>query len=108
MASCDTVQRPDTLDAFPGELKGRPVWVGWRYETRKGDTRPTKVPYRVHDTQRKADSTDPETWAPFDLAHARAACFDGIGFCTEGDVTCIDFDECLNAETGVIDPEVLA
>lgn len=105
-AFLQTSQAAD-LRSFPDDLKTRRVWVGWRYETRDNSPKSTKVPYRAHDTQTKADCTDPTTWAPFELAQARKACFDGIGFCTEGDVTGIDFDDCID-EAGQIDPQVWA
>jgi primase-polymerase (primpol)-like protein len=100
-------QTPEAFGTFPAELKARNIWVGWRYEAPKGNAKRTKVPYRVREPQRKASPTDPSTWAPFELAEARVACFDGLSFCTEGDVAGIDFDDCID-EAGQIDPEVWA
>ena len=47
---------------IPQELKDRPQWVLWRYETRDG--KPTKVPYSAT-TGRRAAVDTPATWATF-------------------------------------------
>jgi len=80
-------------------------WVCWRYEERNGE--PTKVPYYPLGTKR-ADTTNPTTWAKF--TDAVAACrkhgYDGIGFVfTKDDPFCgIDLDGCRDPETGEIEP----
>ena len=56
------------IQNIPHELKRRPQWVLWRYETRDG--KPTKVPYNAR-TGYRADSTDPATWCSFDEAGDR-------------------------------------
>jgi len=86
-------------------LGGRPIWVGWRQETRAG--RLTKVPYDPR-TGRRAASDDPGTWATRDeadwwTAKERA---DGIGlmFCPVdgGAFLCgIDLDSCRDLDTDI-------
>src|SRR5215211_5640163 len=79
-------------------------WVCWRYEERDG--KPTKVPIGPL-TRKKADSTNPETWA--DYSEAVKACkehgYGGIGFVfTPDDDLCgVDLDGCLDPETGEIE-----
>ena len=66
--------------AIPLELRERPQWVCWKREERDG--KGTKVPYRA-DGVGRASSTDPATWASFELALAAAETLpaaDGIGY----------------------------
>lgn len=87
------------VENIPAELKERPQWVAWRYESRDG--RWTKVPYDVRSGKR-AEVDDPATWAGFDeaIAAARANKHDGVGFVfSADDPYCgIDLDRCLDAE----------
>lgn len=83
---------------FPQELLTHDQWVVWRFETRPGQDKPTKVLYNPA-TGTRADSTAPTTWAPFD--HACAAfnrgSWAGMGFVvTEDDpYVGIDIDHCI-------------
>ena len=83
---------------FPKELQARSQWVMWKYEQRKGEKKPTKVPYDAK-TGARAKSETPSTWVAFD-----AACkafdgggYDGVGFVvTADDPYCgIDLDGCI-------------
>jgi putative DNA primase/helicase len=84
------------VEAVPPELRARRQWVVWRYERRDG--KPTKVPYNPTTGQR-ASSTDPQTWADYDLAAgmARQPGVDGVGFVfAAGDPYCgLDLDRCI-------------
>ncbi len=72
------VGRRGDYETVPGELRQRRQWVLWRYEEREGKL--TKVPYRAGDPDRRASSTDPATWSPFEQAVGAASRADGIGF----------------------------
>jgi hypothetical protein len=80
-------------------------WVCWRSEERDG--KPTKVPYGPL-TGRRADSTDPQTWAGYQ--EAVSACkehgYGGIGFVftPEDDLCGVDLDGCLDPQTGEMEP----
>src|SRR5215217_3600027 len=80
-------------------------WVCWRLEERNG--KPTKVPYSPL-TGKKADSTDPETWADYKEAASayKEHGYDGIGFVfTKKDDLCgVDLDHCIDQETGEVEP----
>lgn len=82
----------------PQELQDLDQWVTWKYETRPGQDKPTKVPYNPKTGQR-ADTTDPATWGT--LADACAAYvrggYEGTGFVvTEDDAYCgVDIDDCI-------------
>lgn len=117
---------------IPGELKHLDQWVVWRLQSRPGNPKPTKVPYQAKpgNSWYKAASTNPETWTAFDQAtrcydahrrtperlgrdhEAEEASFylDGIGFVlTDADpFVAWDFDHCRDAESGEINPDVLA
>ncbi len=86
----------------PAELRERPQWVLWRYETRDG--KQTKVPYSVTGARAKAD--DPATWGTFEQALAVYRSdpqkWAGVGFeFSADDPYCgIDLDAVLDPATG--------
>ena len=89
-------------------LAPRPLWVGWRKETRDG--RPTKVPYDPR-TGARAKSTDPATWATRDEAEFWAVRErgDGVGLVLsrldDDTFLCgIDLDACRDPDAGDIAP----
>lgn len=95
---------PDRWIHVPEELRELDQWVIWRWETRDGKR--TKAPYNAGIPVRRASSTDPDTWRPFDLAVQCAnetPTVAGIGFVfSPDDPFCgIDFDHALS-ETGEI------
>jgi hypothetical protein len=76
-----------------------PRWVIWRWENNEQGR--TKMPYQARYPQRKADSSDPKTWASYADAMAAAQTADGVGFVlTDSDFTAFDIDHCRNAQTG--------
>lgn len=88
------------LDYIPKALIDRPQWVVWRQEQR--GTKPTKIPYDAK-TGGLAESNNPATWAPFEIALAayQEHGFDGIGYVFSADdpFVGIDLDDCLSNET---------
>jgi len=95
-------------ESIPSELKSLPQWVCWRPEQRKGDPKPTKVPYDPNSPSRRAATDNPDTWASFALAVQVARTSNGrfgIGFVfTERDpYVGIDLDHCRDEQTGVIE-----
>jgi hypothetical protein len=89
------------VSVIPAELRDRPQWVCWRYETRDG--KPTKVPYTP--TGSPASSTDASTWFDF-VTCSTVAGFDGVGyvFAPDDPYTGVDFDDCLDGDR--LDPHV--
>ncbi len=89
--------------SIPAELRDPKLvqWVAWKVAIRGG--KPTKVLVNPH-TGENADATDPATWGTLDEASARAASdgLAGVGFVfTEHDPYCgVDFDHCIDPETG--------
>jgi hypothetical protein len=100
---------------IPGELREQP-FVLWRAEpqwTKEGvATKPKKVPYMVSYPSRRASTTNPATWAPFDDAwEAYVSLLDydndpsipergrvvglGVVLTRNAEVTCIDLDSVL-------------
>lgn len=65
---------------LPAELKKNGLFCCWRYETRTGSDKPTKVPYNPR-TGGKAQSTNPNTFSLFPeaLAALEQGTYDGIG-----------------------------
>lgn len=115
-----TNERPPALapvfDAMPQELVDLPQWVIWRYDWRVDASKQdggewAKVLYSPR-TRSRADSTDPATWATFGeagLAYRRGG-FAGVGFvfADGGGITGVDFDDCVDPDTGEVAPEVAA
>ncbi len=91
-------------DKIPPELKARPQWGVWRQEVVDG--RFTKVPYQPRKPQKKASSTNPDTWGTFEqaLSVAQTNGFHGIGyvFSPQDVYAGVDLDHCRNPETGEI------
>lgn len=92
---------PVNASRIPEALKERAQWVVWKYEP--SGAKWTKVPYQARIPEYRASTTNPETWASFDVAWAtyqrgEAA---GIGFAfAEGDgLAGIDLDHCWNPGT---------
>jgi primase-polymerase (primpol)-like protein len=83
----------------PDDLRELDQWLLWRMET--VNSRKTKVPYSVRGY--KASSTDPRTWAPFDVAltalHKSPQRYAGLGFVfvKGGGLAGIDLDDCLDS-----------
>ena len=78
---------------IPQQMRDYTNYVGWRYEDR-GEAKLAKVPYSLL-TEKRASVSDPNSWANYDDAIARADRFSGIGFVlTDNDPFCfIDFDK---------------
>lgn len=45
--------------AIPGALAQHTQWVCWRYESREGEDKPTKMPYQAKHPTWRASSTKP-------------------------------------------------
>jgi hypothetical protein len=104
---------PDPED-FPAVLRSFNQWIAYRLipGTRKDGTPKTdKIPVDPK-TGELASSTDPATWATFDVAHAylrRTPDVHGLGFVvTESDpLVLVDLDHCTNPD-GSLTPEAQA
>jgi primase-polymerase (primpol)-like protein len=53
---------------IPTDLRAARRWVLWNLEMRDGKL--TKIPYMATHPGRRADATDPKTWADFSTAIA--------------------------------------
>lgn len=89
--------------AIPEELKSRDQWVTWRYiPDPKAPNKPKKLPFNPR-TGRAADSTNPQTWASFEIAvrAAKERRHEGIGYVfSENDPTFGgDLDDCFTDNT---------
>lgn len=98
------------IDA-PAELTQRPQWVAWRFEQRKNEPKPTKVPVNAR-TGQLASTTDPSTWSTYleALAYLETGHADGIGYVLSADdpYVGLDLDACRNVDTGVVEPWALS
>jgi putative DNA primase/helicase len=91
---------------IPDELLSLKQFVVWKYETKEGESKPTKVPYNPY-TGNKASTTNPNTWAMYAEA-ARAlesGAFSGVGLVITKPYVGIDFDYCID-ESGKLDERI--
>lgn len=82
---------PPDFRAMPAELCRVPRWVVWNG---------AKVPYCATAINRKASSTEPNTWAAFDQAQNayEEGGYLGVGFVLSGDgIVGVDLDKCVHA-----------
>jgi primase-polymerase (primpol)-like protein len=93
------VTSPFITDTIPEELKRGKRFTAWRFENRKGQAKPAKMPYSP-DAPKGASSTDPATWTTFDDAvkYARVAGLNGImrAFDHADGLIGTDLDNCLD------------
>ncbi len=87
---------------LPARLREQGLFCCWRYEERGG--KKTKVPYNPR-TGGRAQSTNPATFAPLDVALAAAERdgYAGVGVGVFGSLGAIDIDHCVN-EDGELSP----
>lgn len=87
----------------PDDLTERDQWVLWRYEVRHGNR--TKVPYQANG--RRADSTNPGTWATFEEAlgtwRRNRQRYAGLGFVfsKQDALAGVDLDDSLDEQGNV-------
>jgi len=96
------------FESIPQELKDLKQWIVWKLEISK-DERLTKIPYRIDLPGAHASTTNPKSWTTFKNAvftFENEKGYNGIGFVfTENDpYIAIDFDKCIEKETGLIYP----
>jgi len=95
------------FESIPTELKDLKQWVVWRLEIK--DERLTKIPYRADIPSKKASTTNPNTWssfaqAIFSLENEKSISGIGFVFTDDDPYIGIDFDKCIEPETGLIYP----
>jgi hypothetical protein len=89
-------QFPHFSDAFPQELKQEPTWVVCD---------PEKVPMvALINRERRASSTDPQTWSPYEraLRAFQTGRYAGIGRVITPPYVGVDLDDVRDPETGAI------
>ncbi len=98
---------PLRADDIPEDLKTVARWTAWRL-TMRGQ-RPTKEPVNPW-TGHNASSTDPHTWAPFDVALHRyeTNSLDGLMFALGTGYAGVDIDKCRDRNTGEISADARA
>jgi len=100
-------------DNIPVALWKGEQWVLWKWELRddgKGGKAWTKPLFNA-ETGGYAKSNDSSTWTRFtkvwEAYNKPDSPWDGIGFVLNGDYVGIDWDDCVDPATGIIDPKVL-
>lgn len=98
-----------TPEAVPEEIRALPQWLNWTWVERDGRASKHPVsPWAVRSGP--CGATDPDSWSTFDHAvtTAAAAGLAGVGFVfTAGDPYLgLDYDDCLNPDTGELHPAV--
>jgi primase-polymerase (primpol)-like protein len=97
------------VENIPLALREGKRFVGWRYEDRKGQPKPAKMPYSP-DAPKGASSTAAADWTTFKdaSAYVQVAGLDGImrAFDAADGMVGIDFDNCRDPETGELTERV--
>lgn len=90
------------VENLPAALRENGLFCCWRYEERDG--KPTKVPYNPR-TGGRAQSTNPDTFAPLNVAldAMQRGGYDGIGVGVFGTLGAIDIDHCMD-DNGELSP----
>ena len=87
------------FENIPDELKAIPQWVMWKNMIKKGEKKPSKVPFNPN-TGKMAKVSDPNTWGTFDKVEEKynTGKYSGVGIVlTETDnIVGPDFDNCLD------------
>lgn len=83
-------------DGLPQELKDTGRWCVWRYETREGSAKPTKVPYNPR-TGGGAMSNNPSTFTSYlEAVNAlERGGYDGLGVGVFDGLCAVDIDDCI-------------
>lgn len=91
-------------DGLPQELKDTGRWCVWRYETREGSAKPTKVPYNPR-TGGGAMSNNPSTFTSYlEAVNAlERGGYDGLGVRVFDGLCAVDIDHCI-ADDGTPSP----
>ena len=89
---------------IPRELKDNCLFCTWKFEKRKGEKKPTKVPY-IPGRMEKASTNDPSTFRDFNTAMIACAGggFDGIGLRVAGNIGANDIDHCIRDDGSLND-----
>ena len=82
--------------SLPKELKENGKFCLWRYEERKGQSKPTKVPYQIKG--RRAQPNNEKTFSDFDSVIKLVNQYDGIGIGVFKEFSAIDIDNCINED----------
>ena len=90
--------------AIPQALKDSASWCVWRYQTRDGESKATKVPYNPV-TGWGAKSNDRRTFARFGqaLMSLEMNGYDGLGIGVFDDLCVIDLDHCVDEDGAFTD-----
>lgn len=94
---------PDVVSHVFADYVTQPRWIGWKYELKNG--RENKSPINPF-TGAYASSTDPKTWATFDIASNATEKFQctGLGIILGRGLGGVDLDGCRNPDTGALTP----
>ena len=83
------------VNNLPASVRETGLFCCWRYEERNG--RKTKAPYNPR-TGGQAQSNNPDTFAPLNVAAQVMDRYDGLGVGIFGNLGAIDIDHCLDEQ----------
>lgn len=90
---------------LPKALKEQGVFCPWKYFTKRGSDKPSKMPYNANDPTEFGDSSDRTKFGGLDAvieaaeyAQILGIDFDGIGLGVFAPISGIDIDHCIDAE----------
>ena len=83
-------------DNLPKELRDNGVFCLWKYEERKGQVKPAKVPYQI--SGKRAQTNNESTFTDYAAATAVVSQYDGLGLGIFRGFSAVDVDHCVNAD----------
>lgn len=83
-------------DNLPKELRDNGKFCVWKYEPRKGKTKPGKVPYQI--SGKRAQSNNEYTFSNYSDAVAVVSHYDGLGLGIFRGFSAVDVDHCVNTD----------
>jgi len=87
---------------LPQDIRDNAVFCLWRYEERKGQVKPAKVPYQVNGKRAQPDNEN--TFTDFNTAVKAVSRYDGLGIGIFRGFSAIDIDHCFNADDSLSEP----
>lgn len=81
-------------DNLPKELRDNGKFCVWKFEARKGKTKPGKVPYQI--SGKRAQSNNEHTFSNYSDAVAAVSHYDGLGLGIFRGFSAVDVDHCVN------------
>lgn len=83
-------------DNLPKVLRDNGKFCLWKYEARKGKSKPDKVPYQINGQRAQVDNE--KTFSSYDKAISFVGHYDGLGIGVFCGFSAVDIDHCFHPD----------